>query len=218
MPVIIAQPDRVLLHRQIAKHGSVLHGDVLDVGAGRYSRYRALCTNVRSWKTLDTDAKWQPDIVASAEAMPVPDASFDGVLCTQVLEHVAHPQAVIREIFRVLKPGGRCLLTAPQWTELHEVPHDYFRYTRYGLETLCVDAGFRIDIMEQRGKYHAFMAQARIRHWIDTYHPYENTLAMGFFAPLSMLLTRYALWREGMCHRPACALETIGWCMVALKP
>lgn len=215
--MIVAQPDRILLHRQIAAHGPVLTGNVLDVGAGRYSRYRMLCTNVAQWTTLDTDTKWEPDIVASAEEMPVADASFDGVLCTQVLEHVAHPQAVIAEIFRVLKPGGCCLLTAPQWNELHEEPHDYFRYTRYGLETLFADAGFRIDAMEQRGKYHACLAQIRIRHWISRFHPYERTWIMPCIALPAALLTRWALWRDARSKSDADSVHTIGWCVVATR-
>ncbi|TSC80421.1 MAG: hypothetical protein G01um101425_75 [Candidatus Peregrinibacteria bacterium Gr01-1014_25] len=215
--MIVAQPERIALHQQLVRYGGVLHGDVLDVGAGRFNRYRVCCPNVAFWRTLDPDPRWQADIIASAEAIPTPDASFDGVLCTQVLEHVAHPQAVVREIFRVLKPGGVCLLTIPQWNELHEEPHDYFRYTKYGLRVLFEEAGFRVDVIDQRGKYHSVLAQTIIRRWIDRYRPYENRLARLFLVLPATLLTRWALWRDNHSSHPADAAHALGWCIVATK-
>src|SRR5438132_9052355 len=73
------------------------------------------------------------DIVADLTALPLGDASFDAVLCTQVLEHVRDPGRVLTEFARVLKPGGSLYLTIPQSWEIHEAPHDYFRFTRHGI-------------------------------------------------------------------------------------
>jgi SAM-dependent methyltransferase len=82
------------------------------------------------------------DIVGSADALPVADSTFDLVLCTQVLEHTPEPAAVLAECFRVLGPGGRIALSVPLLWELHELPHDYFRYTEPGLRSLLTKAGF----------------------------------------------------------------------------
>lgn len=215
--MIITQPDRILIQRQMARFAPLLRGDLLDVGSGRSRRYAAVCTNVTSYKTMDVSDAGKPDIVGSAEAIPLPDNSFESVLCTQVLEHVAHPVKVIEEIYRVLKPGGLCLLTAPQWNELHEIPHDYFRYTCYGLRTLFEDAGFTVEEMDQRGHYHALRMQIFLRYLIDRWKPYENKLAMLFLGPLSMLLTKWAVWRDDRNTKGASQLHAIGWCVVARK-
>ncbi len=215
--MIITQPDRVMLHEQVMKYAPRLSGELLDVGAGRARRYADLCPNVTSYRTLDTDTGWQPDIVASAEDIPLPDESVDAILCTQVLEHVAHPQKVIGEFHRILRQGGTCLLTVPQWNELHEEPHDYFRYTSFGLRTLFEDAGFRIDIMEPRGKYFSMKAQLTIRYLIDRWQPYRRRPVMWILGPLSMLLAGWGMWRDRVTTHPAAAKHVIGWCVVAQK-
>lgn len=216
--MIILQPDRILIAKQVACYAPSLKGDLLDVGSGRSRRYASVCTNVTSYKTMDVSDAGKPDIVGSAEAIPCDDASFDSVLCTQVLEHVPHPVKVIQEIYRVLKPGGQCLLTAPQWNELHEIPHDYFRYTCYGLRTLFEDAGFKVEHIEQRGGYHALRTQICIRYLIDRFHPYENRLAMLIIFPLSVLITKWGIWRDTLDTSAANRLHAIGWCVVARKP
>ena len=216
--MIVTQPDRYILNEQIAKFSKELKGDLLDVGCGRCRRYDALFKHVRSYRTLDRDTDWKPDVIGSAEAIPLPDNSVDSILCTQVFEHLPHPHVAIRELFRVLKSGGTCLFTVPQTNELHEEPHDYFRYTNYGLQVLFGDAGFRIDAIDQRGKYHCMMMQIRIRHLINTWKPYERKWVMVLLCPLSLLLTKYAIWRDSWTKNPAAALHTIGWCVLGTKP
>lgn len=216
--MIITQPDRVLLAEEVARHAPMLRGTVLDVGSGRYRRYQHLCTGATEYRTLDHDPAGGPDIVGSAEHIPLPDASVDGVLCTQVLEHLPHPWLAIAEMYRVLRPGGRIVLTAPQTNELHEEPHDYFRYTNYGLRRLFEDAGFVVEAIEQRGKYHATLMQIRIRHLVNSWRPYDRRWAMWILCPLTMLLTRWAIWRDSVSSGPAVALHAIGWCVLAKKP
>lgn len=64
------------------------------------------------------------------------DKTFDAILCTEVLEHLHSPHRAIEEMYRVLKPGGSVILTTRFIFPLHNIPGDYFRYTRYGLEYL----------------------------------------------------------------------------------
>jgi SAM-dependent methyltransferase len=69
------------------------------------------------------------------------------VLCTEVLEHLPEPQKAVDEIFRVLKPGGTLLLTTRFLFPIHDAPHDYFRFTKYGLRYLL--RGFEILKLEE---------------------------------------------------------------------
>jgi SAM-dependent methyltransferase len=118
---------------------------VADVGAGE-APYRELFEHVDyvtiDWGETLHDAPDGLDVIASADALPVADGAFDAVLLTQVLEHVPDPGRVLAEQYRVLAPGGRLYLTAPLVWELHELPHDYYRYTGAGLSHLLTAAGF----------------------------------------------------------------------------
>ena len=81
------------------------------------------------------------------------------MLCTQVLEHVAEPAAVLAELRRVLRDGGELWLTVPFVGELHEEPHDHYRYTSHGLRGLCERAGFGEIRTWPLGGYFTAMAQ-----------------------------------------------------------
>jgi SAM-dependent methyltransferase len=94
----------------------------------------------------------RPDAWALAGGLPFADGSFETVLCTQVIEHLAEPGAALGEIARVLAPGGRLILTAPQQWFLHEEPFDFYRFTRFGLQHLCARAGLAaVEVRSQGG-------------------------------------------------------------------
>ncbi|HEY3727891.1 MAG TPA: methyltransferase domain-containing protein [Solirubrobacteraceae bacterium] len=110
---------------------------VLDVGAGD-APYRELFVG-QEYLTLDhddTEHAGNVDLHGSADSIPAGAGEFDVVVCTQVLEHVPEPLTALREFHRVLVPGGLLLATVPFVWEEHELPHDYFRYTRPGIEHL----------------------------------------------------------------------------------
>lgn len=130
---------------------------VLDAGAG-HCPYRGLFAHAH-YETADfcqVDRRYgQIDYVCDLRAIPAEPASYDVVVCTQVLEHLPEPQAVLREYARLLKPSGQLWLTAPLYYEEHEAPHDYFRYTQYGLRHLLAGAGFEVVEFEWLEGYHA---------------------------------------------------------------
>lgn len=76
------------------------------------------------------------DIVGDAHSLPFKDGEFEQILCTEVLEHLHTPEEAIAEMMRVLKPGGTILLTTRFIFPIHDAPHDYYRYTKYGLRHL----------------------------------------------------------------------------------
>ncbi len=76
------------------------------------------------------------DVVGDAHTLPFEDSKFEQILCTEVLEHLHTPERAIAEMERVLKPGGTLLLTTRFLFPIHDAPHDYFRYTKYGLRHL----------------------------------------------------------------------------------
>lgn len=71
------------------------------------------------------------------EPIPLKSNIFDTVLCTDVIEHIINTDLMVNEMTRLLKPGGKLILTVPFFYWLHEEPHDYYRYTKHALENLC---------------------------------------------------------------------------------
>lgn len=106
--------------------------EVLDIGAGgsEYDKY------FPKRITLDIDPLRRPDITADAHSLPFKDAEFEYILCTEVLEHLKEPSRAISEMDRVLKPGGKLILTTRFVYPIHDSPNDYWRFTKYGLEEL----------------------------------------------------------------------------------
>jgi SAM-dependent methyltransferase len=90
-------------------------------------------------------------IIKGTEPLPLPDDHFGSILCTQVLEHVEDPFLLIREAHRVLKPGGKMILTCPFIWELHERPHDYLRFSEYWLTKNLTETGFHLELLERQG-------------------------------------------------------------------
>jgi SAM-dependent methyltransferase len=123
-------------------------GVLVDIGCGekQYARMtQGLVTKHLGVDHPDTQhARASIDVFATAYQTTLPDASADTVLYTAVLEHLERPQDAIREIYRILKPGGCAIVSAPFFWHLHEEPRDFFRYSRCGLEYLFKNATFQI--------------------------------------------------------------------------
>lgn len=130
---------------------------VLDVGAG-FCRYKPLfshCVYQAQDFCAHEPSKDGPmaetqgwdygaiDYVSDAAAIPVADGSFDAVLCTEVLEHVPEPIRVVKELGRIIRPGGKLMLTAPLGSGLHQEPdHYYGGFTPYWYKRYLGEAGF----------------------------------------------------------------------------
>jgi len=122
-----------------------IRGRLLDVGCG--SRPFALVYDRLVDESLGTEVPFSPygtgqaDVLCFAESLPFPRECFDTVLLTEVLEHTLRPMTVLTECARVVRSGGHVLVSVPFMYPLHGWPHDYWRFTQYGLLRACRQAG-----------------------------------------------------------------------------
>jgi SAM-dependent methyltransferase len=164
-------------------------GDVLDIGGERKTtrgKFRPPATT-RSWKYLNIDAKTQPDLCASADAIPLPDRSVDMVLLTEVLEHLEYPVAALRECRRILKSEGSIIITTPFLFPVHGDPHDFRRWTKDGLRSEVEGAGFEVLEVKPMG--------GMIAVYCDIFEAYCQSFYVdqrrpGFFSRLARRLIR----------------------------
>lgn len=142
-------------------------GILLDYGCGnkpyysffehRVAKYLGIDVTQNTFQTVDC-------VVPPGVPIPFADDAVDTVLSTQVLEHIAEPGMYVREIARVLKPGGHCILTCPGSFMLHEEPEDYFRYTKYGIEFLIRKHGMHIVRVDTAGGAWRLIGQIFLNH------------------------------------------------------
>lgn len=138
-----------------------MSGTVLDVGCG-HQPYRSLveqCGAAYVGLDLPPTRYRSPDLVWDGTAMPARGGSFEAVLATELLEHVPDPMPLLREVRRVLRPGGRLHFTVPYLWPLHDVPDDQYRYTPFALERVLRAAGFDDVEIRSTGGWDASLAQ-----------------------------------------------------------
>ncbi len=125
---------------------------LLDAGAG--TRPFAGFFSRQKYESCDMPGGFyeqQHDFECFLHEIPRPADNYDAAVLTQVLEHVPDPLAVLRELNRVLKPGGKLLLSVPLNGPLHGEPWHFFQFTHYGLAELAARAGFQIETVEKVG-------------------------------------------------------------------
>lgn len=147
---------------------------ILDAGAGEL-KYKPLCAHLeyvsQDFGQYDGKGnsaglqvgKWDNtklDLVSDITSIPAADSSFDAVMCIEVLEHVPAPVDALRELARLLKPGGVLIVTAPFCSLTHFAPY-FFQtgYSRYFYEHWLSALGFEIEDMQFNGNYFEYMAQ-----------------------------------------------------------
>jgi SAM-dependent methyltransferase len=186
---------------------------ILDAGAGECI-YKGDCQHLRyvSQDFCQYDGKgngrglqrkqWQHpriDIVCDIEQLTVKSKTFDVVLCTEVLEHIPHPERVIAEFRRVLKFGGVLIMTAPFCSQTHFAPYHYSTgFSKYWYEKVLSENGFSINSMTSIGDYYTCQRTEALRTpsitrtygkipglWICTILP--SALAVIYYTLLSKL-------------------------------
>ena len=163
---------RYRLHHQLASAISTnAKGDCLDAGAGRSPYGEMLAAQGHKVVSIDIeDRSGNLDIEGDIQCMPhVASGSFDTVLCSQVLEHVPRPWEAMNELARVLRPGGQLIVTVPHLSWIHEAPHDYYRYTMYGLRHLSNSAGLVARSVKPTGGLFCFLLHGVSVAWMSLF-------------------------------------------------
>ena len=147
------------LKAAIAQYGK---GDVFDIGCGN-KPYLPLFQGIKSYKGCDVvqSSDNSVDILCTTDAIPVGDSSFDTVISTQVMEHVADHRKMLSEAARILKKDGYIILSVPMAWQHHEMPYDFFRFTKYGLQSVFENAGLAIEYIKPNGGKWALLGQMR---------------------------------------------------------
>ncbi len=130
-------------------------GWVLEIGSGNRRLQKHLAADTR-YVALDyppsgSRYSLRPDVWGDAARLPIGSARLDGVVLIEVLEHLPDPLTALREAGRVVKPGGRVLLSVPFLYPIHDAPYDFGRFTQFGLQRLAAAAGLELVRLKERG-------------------------------------------------------------------
>ncbi|WP_348799472.1 class I SAM-dependent methyltransferase [Flavobacterium adhaerens] len=158
---------RTSIFKALVDRFSFFNGKLLDIGCGKmpYKEHILRHSGVNEYIGLDIenaliyDQLVQPDFTWNGKLMPFVNESFDCAIGTEVLEHCPNPEVVLKETFRVLKKDGCFFFTVPFLWNLHEVPHDEYRYTPFSLQRHLENSGFKDIEIKALGGWHASMAQ-----------------------------------------------------------
>lgn len=203
---------------------------ILDAGAGEL-KYRAFCDHLQ-YKSQDFaqyDGKgdgigiqtktWDNsklDIVSDIASIPVESNSFDNILCTEVFEHIPHPVDALRELSRIVKPGGKLILTAPFCSVTHFAPyHFYTGFNTYFYKKWMADFGFEIVEMTQNGNYFEYVAQ-ELRYSSEAAQNYSN-IKMSIMEKLAQRILLSFLQKASKQDKDSKELLNFGIHLVARK-
>ncbi len=147
---------------------------ILDAGAGEL-KYKPFCGHLKytsqdfgGYDGVGTGegvqmGNWDNsklDIVSDIVKIPVPDSSFDNILCVEVFEHISEPALAVKEFSRIIKKGGKVIITAPFCSLNHFAPYYYANgYSKYWYEKILSQYGFEIEEIKLNGNYFMYLAQ-----------------------------------------------------------
>lgn len=172
---------RVLFNETVRRECASLSGRVLDLAGGSNPSYLPLLPASTQFVRTDKKASVGVDAVDFNKPLPYTDASFDAVLLFSALYIAEDPQKLLKEIHRILKPGGALFLASPFVANEMPEPHDYVRFTAEGLERLVARAGFRDIRIKRLGERASAAVQIK--------HPfYLFNILRAFIYPLALLV------------------------------
>jgi SAM-dependent methyltransferase len=148
-------------------------GRLLDLGCGKvplYLAYKDLVTECVcvDWENTLHKNEYLDSHCDLTQALPFADGEFDTIILSDVLEHLPQPELLWREMTRILAPGGRILMNVPFYYQIHEHPHDFYRYTEFALRRFVQEAGLTLVKLEAIGGAPEILADVfakNVRRW-----------------------------------------------------
>lgn len=163
-------------------------GKVVDVGSGR-AKYRDYIRKyAESYITVDNMSSGyqfgpsdiKPDVISDILKMPFENNSFDTVICTEVLEHVEDPFALMKEISRILETGGQAIISSGWISAYHREPKDYWRFSHDAYQLLCDKNGLELlEIQRQGGIFTTLLYLVRRNIDLNTKFLKKVRLSLG---------------------------------------
>jgi len=160
--------------------------------------------------SMDIDPARNPDLVADLMDSGLPSNSYDALVLSEVLEHIKVPHVAIAEVHRILKPGGRVIITAPLMFPLHDRPADFYRFTKYGLAYLLPD--FREITIRERDTWAESLLVVPIRLLFEK--GAMCRIVGGGFLVMSLVLHPIAVVLGRLCRTD---FLTTGYSVTAVK-
>lgn len=210
-----------LIEHELHKNASCYGNVVYDLGCGEkpYENFfRQYCSSYVGVDWSGTVHKLKADVIADLNLpLPLHDGIADTVVSLSVLEHLKEPAVMLAEAFRILRPTGLLVLQVPFMWHVHEAPHDYFRFTRYGLTHLLEKAGFQeIRVHALSGVWSTLALKVNYQLVrLTRGRPLSRSAVGVSLIPLLWLTQKVGHWMDGIW--PASEGETVGYVATARK-
>ncbi len=196
------------------------NGKVIDIGCGNKPHERMFKEKVTEYVGCDIvqSSLKKVDVLCEANKIPLPCNSFDTAFSTQTIEHVEDHQGLVKEAYRLIKPGGFFILSGPLYWHLHEEPYDFFRFTKHGFKYILEKAGFEIVELNPNGGTWATTGQSIIHSFSQSQ---SRNLFIWFSRSLFYRMHLYWLinvlfsWLDRVDYNP---INTMNYVVIAKKP
>lgn len=184
--------------------------EVLDLGAGENNNHKKILSKLGEYFSVDILASEKLDAIADGYALPFKDNSFDCIALFCLLEHCSKPVEILKEVRRVIRKDALVLIYVPQYWHIHGYPSDYYRYTRYGIEFICQEAGLVPEkIWGAGGRFILLFNMLTLNFFknIPLLGPLMAGLSLLILNPLDKLFYKYDSKLNNF--------DTTGWCAIA---
>lgn len=213
---LIADAVAACYQQHLPRHA---RGRLADLGCGRAPLYLLYARHVSETVCVDWAESLHANphldhIVDLNRPLPFDDASFDTLILSDVLEHVAEPLGLWSEMARVLAPGGSVLLNVPFLYGIHEAPYDYARYTEHALRRFAQGCGLTVRVLQPVGGSVAVLADLLAKH-LQALPVFGHALASA----VQGLASGFARWPPGRRVEARTASHfPLGYFMVVTRP
>lgn len=202
-------------NKSFKRIANLIKGKVLDVGCGEKPFKKEIERLADAYFGVDWPLTFHKqneiDVYANlSKRFPFKSEAVDTIVSFQVLEHLAEPEAFLRESYRVLRKRGMIILTTPFLWGVHEEPHDYYRYTEFGLKYLLEKVGYKnVYIVPNTGYW--IMAGLRLNYHLNRH---SKGLMASLLTPVFWLVQKLVLILDRLNFDP---IETASYTATAEK-